>query len=53
MPGSTSSVTARCWAGRSSAPASLPVLFAEQVARTPDAVALVCGDRSLTYRGAR
>ena len=36
-------------ARRSSAPASLPVLFAEQVARTPDVVALVCGDRSLTY----
>ncbi|AZQ32225.1 amino acid adenylation domain-containing protein [Streptomyces cyaneochromogenes] len=28
---------------------SLPVLFAEQVARTPDAVALVAGDVSLTY----
>ncbi|HSF31104.1 MAG TPA: amino acid adenylation domain-containing protein [Candidatus Tectomicrobia bacterium] len=25
-------------------------LFEEQVRRTPDAVALVCGDRSLTYR---
>ncbi|MCO8273920.1 amino acid adenylation domain-containing protein [Actinoplanes sp. TRM 88003] len=28
---------------------SLPELFAEQVARTPDAVALVVGDQSLTY----
>ncbi|QDL68845.1 non-ribosomal peptide synthetase [Streptomyces malaysiensis subsp. malaysiensis] len=29
---------------------SLPVLFAEQVARTPDAVAVVCGDVRLSYR---
>ena len=29
---------------------SIPVVFAAQVARTPEAVALVCGDRSLTYR---
>ncbi|WP_432046073.1 amino acid adenylation domain-containing protein [Streptomyces asiaticus] len=29
---------------------SLPVLFAEQVARTPDKVAVVCGDVRLTYR---
>ncbi|WP_328489126.1 non-ribosomal peptide synthetase [Streptomyces zaomyceticus] len=28
---------------------SLPELFAEQVARTPDAVAVVCDGRSLTY----
>ncbi|MGV9850789.1 condensation domain-containing protein, partial [Streptomyces sp. NPDC003442] len=28
---------------------SLPVLFAEQVVRTPDAVAVVCGDVRLTY----
>ncbi|WNE94149.1 non-ribosomal peptide synthase/polyketide synthase [Streptomyces luomodiensis] len=28
---------------------SLPVLFAEQAARTPDAVAVVAGDRALTY----
>ncbi|MBI0312132.1 amino acid adenylation domain-containing protein [Streptomyces javensis] len=28
---------------------SLPVLFGEQVARTPDAVAVVCGDLRLTY----
>ncbi|MFK0113677.1 non-ribosomal peptide synthase/polyketide synthase, partial [Streptomyces sp. NPDC091217] len=30
--------------------ASLPELFAAQVAATPDAVALVCGDVELTYR---
>ena len=29
---------------------SVPVVFAGQVARAPDAVALVCGDRSWTYR---
>ena len=29
---------------------SIPVLFAAQVASTPGAVALVCGDRSWTYR---
>ncbi|MEV0674877.1 condensation domain-containing protein, partial [Mycobacterium sp. NPDC050441] len=37
-----------------SAPAvsvSVPVVFAQQVARVPDAVAVVCGDRSWTYRG--
>ncbi|CAM5357466.1 NRPS protein OS=Streptomyces glaucescens OX=1907 GN=nrps2B PE=4 SV=1 [Streptomyces glaucescens] len=28
---------------------SLPVLFGEQAARTPDAVAVVAGERSLTY----
>ncbi|WP_156623126.1 non-ribosomal peptide synthetase, partial [Mycobacterium sp. 1164966.3] len=33
-----------------SAPVSIPVLFAAQVERAPDAVALVCGDCSLTYR---
>jgi amino acid adenylation domain-containing protein len=30
--------------------ASIPAVFAEQVDRTPDAVALVCGGRSVTYR---
>ncbi len=29
---------------------SIPVLFAAQVARTPDAVAISCGQRSWTYR---
>ncbi|WP_156419201.1 non-ribosomal peptide synthetase, partial [Mycobacterium kyorinense] len=29
---------------------SVPGLFATQVAQTPDAVAVVCGDRSWTYR---
>ncbi|ULN48154.1 amino acid adenylation domain-containing protein [Mycolicibacterium goodii] len=29
---------------------SIPALFAEQVRRVPDAVALSCGDRSWTYR---
>ncbi len=32
------------------APVSIPVLFAAQVARTPEAVALTCEGRSLTYR---
>src|SRR6201987_1796910 len=32
------------------APVSIPVVFAAQVARTPEAVALVCGERSWTYR---
>ena len=31
-------------------PVSIPVLFAAQVARAPEAVALVCGGRSMTYR---
>ncbi|ORA07363.1 non-ribosomal peptide synthetase, partial [Mycobacterium arosiense] len=31
-------------------PVSIPELFAAQVARTPEAVALVCEGRSLTYR---
>ena len=35
---------------RTPAPASLPQLFAAQVARTPTATALVCADRTLTYR---
>ena len=29
---------------------SIPVLFAAQVARTPEAVAVTFGDRSMTYR---
>ena len=29
---------------------SIPVLFAAQVARTPEAVAISCGGRSMTYR---
>ncbi|WP_256715327.1 amino acid adenylation domain-containing protein, partial [Mycobacterium colombiense] len=33
-----------------STPVSIPALFAAQVARTPEAVALVCEGRSLTYR---
>ena len=32
------------------APVSIPVLFAAQVARTPEAVAISCGERSWTYR---
>jgi non-ribosomal peptide synthase protein (TIGR01720 family) len=32
------------------APVSIPVLFAAQVARAPEAVALVCGQRSWTYQ---
>jgi len=32
------------------AEASIPTLFAEQAARTPDAAALSCADRSMTYR---
>ncbi|HWR49403.1 MAG TPA: condensation domain-containing protein, partial [Pseudonocardiaceae bacterium] len=32
------------------APVSVPVLFAAQVARTPEAVAVVCGALSWTYR---
>ena len=32
------------------APVSIPVLFAAQVARTPDAVAISCGQGSWTYR---
>ena len=31
-------------------PVSIPVLFAAQVARTPEAVAMTCGGRSMTYR---
>jgi amino acid adenylation domain-containing protein len=31
-------------------PVSIPVLFAAQVAETPDAVAISCGERSWTYR---
>ena len=32
------------------APVSIPVLFAAQVARTPDAVAVTCDGQSMTYR---
>ena len=32
------------------APVSIPLLFAQQVARTPEAVALVWQGRSMTYR---
>ncbi len=31
-------------------PVSIPELFAAQVARTPEAVAISCGERSMTYR---
>ena len=31
-------------------PVSIPVLFAEQVTRTPEAVAVTCDGRSMTYR---
>ena len=31
-------------------PVSIPVLFAEQVVRTPEAVAITCEGRSITYR---
>ena len=31
-------------------PVSIPVVFAAQVARTPEAVAISCGERSWTYR---
>ena len=34
-------------------PVSIPVLFAEQVGRAPEAVAVTCEGRSLTYRRAR
>ena len=33
-----------------STPVSIPVLFAAQVARAPEAVALSCAGRSMTYR---
>ncbi|WP_197515527.1 non-ribosomal peptide synthetase, partial [Mycobacterium sp. E1747] len=35
---------------RPAAPDSIPASFAAQVARTPDAVALTCAGRSMTYR---
>ncbi len=37
-------------AGSAPVGVSLPALFAEQVARTPDAVAVTCGARSVSYR---
>ncbi len=33
-------------------PVSIPALFAAQVARTPEAVAVTCEGVSMTYRGA-
>ncbi len=36
--------------GRPTSPVSIPELFAAQVARTPEAVAISCGDQSWTYR---
>ncbi|WP_156737610.1 non-ribosomal peptide synthase/polyketide synthase, partial [Mycobacterium sp. E735] len=36
--------------GPPAAPVSIPQLFAAQLARTPEAVALVCDGRSMTYR---
>ena len=36
--------------GPATAPVSIPALFAAQVARAPEAVAISCGGRSLTYR---
>nr|WP_272949265.1 non-ribosomal peptide synthase/polyketide synthase [Mycobacteroides franklinii] len=35
---------------RATTPVSVPALFAEQVMRAPDAVAISCGERTLTYR---
>ncbi|MGD1258006.1 amino acid adenylation domain-containing protein, partial [Mycobacterium seoulense] len=35
---------------RPATPASVPALFAAQAARTPEAVALVCDGKSMTYR---
>ncbi len=35
---------------RVTTPASVPALFSEQVMRAPDAVAISCGERLLTYR---
>ncbi|BBX69275.1 hypothetical protein MPSYJ_27360 [Mycolicibacterium psychrotolerans] len=35
---------------RPAAPLSIPVVFAEQVVRAPDAVGINCGERSWTYR---
>ncbi|MDT7622962.1 MAG: hypothetical protein QOF99_3863, partial [Pseudonocardiales bacterium] len=42
----------RTWndTGAATSDTTLPAMFADQVAATPDAVAVVCGDRELTYR---
>ena len=45
-----SGVTGRCLTQPVAASVSIPELFAAQVARTPEAVAISCGERSWTYR---